>query len=254
MNLYVAAVDFYSWEMALIGLVAMLTAILSAVAGLGGGLILLTVLAQFFPTATAIPIQGGIQLISNGSRSWILREGINWPVVARASVLLMPASLLGVAVGRSIPESGTRLILGVFVLIVAWRPSLLRWRGTDELPPQVMYGIGAASGFLNTTVGASGPFTSPFFKAVTVTHAAFVATAATSQVLAHIAKLVAFSLDDFAPAEHLHVIAVGAVGVIVGSLIGSRLLGRFDERQLGYLFKVVLTLLALRLIIRSGIF
>ncbi len=236
-------------DVPIIGLAAFLTSILSALAGLGGGMILLVVIAQFFAPTVAIPIHGGIQLVSNGSRAALLGRHINWRAVGWSSLLLLPASLLGVAVATSVPERLTRLAMGLFVLTVAWRPSLLKRGGTKPPPTRGLVGIGALSGFLNTTVGASGPVTSPFFKAVTATHTAFVATAATAQVLAHASKVVAFTLDDFSVGDHVAVIAVGSIGVTGGSWIGTRLLGRVEERHLNTLFKVVLTALALRLVV-----
>lgn len=235
----------------MIAVAAVGTAMLSAVAGLGGGIILLTVLAQFFAPVVAIPIQGGIQLVSNGSRAALLRRQVNWSAVWRGSILLLPASLLGVLVATSIPVDATRLLLGLFVLVLAWRPSMLKSSRAGTLSDSALVGVGGVSGFLNTTVGASGPVTSPFFKAVTASHAAFVATAASAQVLAHLSKLVAFGLDGFDFVDHLEVIAVGAVGVVVGTRIGTRLVGRADEAFLTALFKVVLTALAVRLVLRS---
>ena len=238
-------------ELIIIGVVAVATSVLSALAGLGGGVILLVVLLQFFAPTTAIPIHGGIQLVSNGSRAAFLRENINWRAVGWSSLLLFPASMLGVAVATSMPERTTRLIIGVFVLVVAWRPGLLKWRGADTLPDQAMVGIGAASGFLNTTIGVSGPMTSPFFKAVTASHTAYVATAGASQVVAHLSKVAAYALDDFVISDHAAVIAAGAVGVVAGSWIGTRLLGRVGEQHLNLLFKGVLTVMAIRLIGQS---
>ncbi len=235
----------------IIALAALATSILSALAGLGGGIILLAVILQFFAPTTAIPIHGGIQFVSNGSRAAILREHINRRVVAYSAVLLFPASLLGVAVATAMPESATRLVIGVFVLIVAWRPTMLKWRNAEGIPDRAFLGLGAVSGFLNSTVGASGPMTSPFFKAVTVSHTAFVATAGMAQVFAHASKVLAFSLDEFAITDHLGVIAVGAIGVSAGSVVGTRLLGRVSEDHLNLLFKVVLTALAVRLIVRA---
>ncbi len=234
-----------------IGIVAVLTGTLSAVAGLGGGVVLLGVLAQFFPPVTAIPIQGGIQLVSNGSRATMLRGDINWKVVAQTSLLIIPASFLGVAVATSIPEDATRLLLGVFLLIITWRPGWLRWTGDRQLGAGSMVGVGAASGFLNSTVGASGPFTSPFLKAVTASHIAFVATAATSQIVAHVAKLWAFTADGFQYRDHLALMAVGAIGTFIGTRIGGRFLNRSDDDRLQIVFNAVLTILALRLIIRA---
>jgi uncharacterized membrane protein YfcA len=239
-------------EIVVVGFAAFLTSILSAVAGLGGGVILLLVIAQFVAPTTAIPIQGAIQLVSNSSRAAMLRQTISWPAVMWASVLILPASFLGVAVATALPEDVTRLILAGFVLVLAWRPSLLRLsppgsRTADEMRP-VLLGVGAASGFLNATVGASGPVTSPFFRAATISHKAFVATAATTQVLAHISKLVAFSADGWSITDHSQMIAVGIVGVVFGSWVGTRLLDRIPATRLDLVFKVVLTALALRIV------
>ena len=240
-------------ELFVITVAALVTAVLSAVAGLGGGIVLLAVIAQFHAPVVAIPIHGGIQLVSNGSRATILRAQIAWGAVARASILLFPASLLGVLVATSVPEDATRVVLGVFVLVVTWRPSALKWRGEQRPSDNVLVGVGAVSGFLNATVGASGPFTSPFFRLFTASHAAFVATAAASQVIAHASKLGAFVTDGFDIVDHLDVMVAGAVAVSLGSLIGTRLLGRLDESQLATILKTVLTALAIRLI-AQGVF
>lgn len=238
-------------ELITIGLAAFATSILSALAGLGGGIVLLVVLTQFFTPTVAIPIHGSIQLVSNGSRAAMLVDKIKWSAVGWSAILLLPASLVGVAVATAMPEAATRLLIGLFVLVVAWKPSLLKWRGADQLPDKALIGVGGVSGFLNTTVGASGPVTSPFFKAATATHVAFVATAGAAQVLAHASKIVAFSLDDFAIGDHLGVIGTGAIAVTLGSFVGTRLLGRVSDAHLDTLFKVVLTVLAVRLIGRA---
>lgn len=238
-------------ELIVIAVAALLTAILSAIAGLGGGVILLLVIAQFHAPVVAIPIQGGIQLVSNSVRAGLLRTNINWKAVGRAALLMLPATLVGVKVATAMPEDATRIVLGVFVLILGWRPALLKWKGRDELPVNAMIPVGAASGFLNATVGASGFVTSPFFRAVTAAHAGYVATAAASQTMGHLFKLLAFGLDGFAFSDHIDVMIVGAGGVMAGTWIGTRLMGRISEEQLALLFKVVLTALAIRLIIRA---
>lgn len=242
-------------EVLIVGVAALLTSILSAVAGLGGGVILLLVITQFVTPTVAIPIQGAIQLASNASRAVLLRNDIAWPVVGWTSILLLPASFAGVAVATSLPDDVVRLVLAAFVLTLAWRPQLLRPAGatvrlaSDSRP--MLLGVGGASGFLNTTVGASGPMTSPFLKAVTISHKAFVATAASSQVLAHVSKLLAFSAQGWSITDHLGMIGVGIAGVIVGTWLGTRFLDRVPEASLDLLFKLVLTALALRVVVTA---
>lgn len=246
-------------ELIVIGMTALLTSILSAVAGLGGGVILLLVIAQYVAPTTAIPIQGAIQLVSNGSRAALLRRSVSWPVVGWSSLLLLPGSLLGVAIATNVPEDAVRVVLALFVLGLAWRPGWLKLTPPSTTtigtaPPRrraMLLGLGGASGLLNSTVGASGPMTSPFFKAVTATHVAFVSTAAATQVAAHTSKLVAFTTGGWEIADHIDVIAVGIVGVVAGSWIGTLLLGRITPSHLDVVFKVVLTALAIRLLITS---
>jgi len=241
-------------DLVVVGVAAVLTSILSAVAGLGGGMILLLVIAQFVAPTVAIPIQGAIQLVSNSSRAVLLRSSIAWPVVGWASILLLPATFLGVALATTLPEDAIRLALAAFVLVFAWRPQLLKRAGAtaEHLTKTrtMLVTVGAMSGFLNATVGASGPMTSPFYKAVTASHMAFVATAATAQIGAHVSKLIAFSAAGWSIGEHVDLIAVGIAGVLLGSWIGTRLLGWVPEQGLDTLFKVVLTALAGRLILR----
>ncbi len=253
-------------ELIVIGIAAFLTSILSAVAGLGGGVILLLVIAQFVAPTTAIPIQGAIQLVSNGSRAALLRKSISWSVVGWSSLLLLPGSLLGVAIATGVPEDAVQIVLAVFVLVLAWRPQWLKMSPASRVPAgqrdddptsqtkdrrPMLIGLGAATGLLNSTVGASGPVTSPFFKAVTATHVAFVATAAATQVAAHAAKLIAFTTSGWNITDHLDVIGIGIVGVVVGSWVGTRLLGRISTTHLDIVFKLVLTTLAGRLLVAA---
>ena len=239
-------------EVVVVGIAALLTSILSAVAGLGGGVILLLVIAQFVSPTAAIPAQGAIQLVSNISRGALLRRDVSWPVVGWSSVLVVPASFLGVAVATSLPEDILRLALAGFVLVLAWRPQLLKASAAMSLQPHearpMLFGVGALTGFLSTTIGASGPVTSPFLKAVTASHKAFVATAATTKVFANMSKLVAFSSQGWSITDNSAMIVVGIVGVLIGTWIGTRILDKVSERRLDLAFKVVLTLLACRVI------
>lgn len=242
-------------EIIVVGIAALLTSILSAVAGLGGGLILLLVIAQFVAPTVAIPVQGAIQLVSNGTRAAILRTNISWPAVGWSLVLLVPASFLGAAVATALPEDVIRVVLAAFVLVLAWRPQWLKMTGARSRQPQeargMLVSVGALSGFLTTTVGASGPVTSPFFRAVTASHKAFVATAATTQVISHVSKLAAFSTQGWSFTDHQGMIGAGIAGVLIGSWIGTRVLDRVSERGLDILFKVVLTVLAVRIIVTA---
>ena len=56
------------------------TAILSGILGMAGGMILMAILASTVSVASAMMLHGAVQLTSNGSRAWFLREHIQWQI------------------------------------------------------------------------------------------------------------------------------------------------------------------------------
>ena len=94
-------------DLVIVGLAAMFTATITAIAGLGGGIVLLTVLLLVVDPLVAIPIHAVIQLVSNSSRAVVLRDQIAWPLVGRFSILLLPAGVVGLAIASAIPATGS---------------------------------------------------------------------------------------------------------------------------------------------------
>src|SRR5690242_3646500 len=68
---------------------------LSAVAGFGGGVLLLPVFTALFGLRTAIPALTLTQLASNGSRVWLNRRHLRWPIIGRFALGAVPFALAG---------------------------------------------------------------------------------------------------------------------------------------------------------------
>lgn len=237
-------------DLALLGAAALGTSALTAVAGLGGGVILLSIMLAWFPPLVAIPLHGAVQLVSNGSRTLIQRRHVRWGILARMAPGLLPAGALGLVVAQSLPEAGLRAAIGAFVLVSLWAPGVLflGLRPEQAHPTRRFLWLGAAIGFLNTTIGATGPMQGPFFRGIGLSRHGIVGTFAATQSLGHAVKLALFGAAGFALAEHALPLAVLAGGVIVGTWAGSRLLDRVDERGFERIYRVVLTALALQLV------
>ncbi len=236
-------------ELILLALVALATSVLSAVVGFGGGILLLAALASVIDPLAAIMVQGAIQLAGNTARAHAHRRVIDWTVVARLTVLVVPGSVLGLLVARDLEADAIRGLMGGFILLVTWWPAatagLARRVGTPTL-----VAAGAVTGFGNVTVGATGPLLAPFFRAATVGRLAFVGTFAAAQTLGHLIKLVTLSAGGAATiADHLPLIAAGIVAVVVGTRIGTEVLHDVSEERFGQIQRVALTVLAARLLI-----
>jgi hypothetical protein len=71
-------------------------ALLSAVAAFGGGVLLLPVFTVLFGLRVAVPMLTLTQLSSNGSRVWLNRRELRWPLIgwfALGGLLLTHAPL-----------------------------------------------------------------------------------------------------------------------------------------------------------------
>lgn len=204
----------------------LLTATLSAIFGMAGGLVLMAVLVSIYPVAPAMVTHGLIQSVSNGSRAFFLRDFIIW----RCLVLFAAGSGLTFCllyfVSISVDRATVFILLG-FVGLSVWLPR--SWFDLD--PRQLRGGVicGALITGLNIVAGVSGPLLDVFFQKLLVDRRAIVATKAASQVLSHLAKIgfyisAALVMNEGPP---LWMLAL-AIGLSVG---GTRLGGLVLDRM-----------------------
>ncbi len=238
----------------MLGLAAFVTSILSAIVGMAGGIVLLSVMLLFYDPLLAIPLHGIVQLVSNTSRTWIQRRHVDWRIVGRYSLLLLPMGFVGLALLRAMPPDVSRALIGVFVLVATWAPG---WLVVGTHPERLAAGprfvvLGGVVGVLNTTIGATGPLIAPFFLNLGLDRREVVGTKAACQSLGHLAKAVVFGGAGFAYLDWTVPLAWLCVAVVAGTAVGSAILGRVSETFFVRLYKIVLTAVALRLVLVDG--
>lgn len=238
----------------LLALTAVATSALSAMVGIAGGMILLTVLLLYVDPLVAIPLHAAVQMVSNGSRTWLHRRVIERAVVASYALLLLPAGVVGLAVASRLGPEALRGAIGVFVLVATWAPGLLRMPGSGSGERRALWrfvALGGVAGVLNVTIGATGPLTAPFFRGLGLDRFALIGTLAATQLLGHLAKVLVFGVVGFAFGDYAALLALLALLVMVGAWLGTRALERIDERRFTWFYRSVLTLLALRLVAQA---
>lgn len=243
------------WVVVVLVLSALATAVLSAIVGMAGGMTLLGILLIFVPPLVAIPLLAVIQLVSNGSRVWAQRRHVRWDFWWRYALPLLPLGWISLKIAEQIPPDVARMGIGFFVLVATWQP---RWFFMGSHPDEVRSGrrfflLGSVIGVVNVTVGATGPLLAPFFLNLGLSRFSIIGTKAACQVVSHVAKIVVFGAVGFAYDHWMGLLILMAASVMVGTALGSRLLGRIDEGVFVVLYKGVLTLIAVYLILRQTI-
>ena len=234
-------------ELAALTLAAFGTAVLSAIIGMAGGIVLLTVMLFFFEPAVAIPLHGVVQLVSNGSRSLLQWPNVDRSIVLPFAVLLFPAAYLGVKVALALPADVLRVVIGLFVLVATWRKGWLALAAPAQKVTRFVL-LGGVTGFLGPLIGATGPFIAPFFLDQGLRRQQVVGTKAACQVFNHLSKVALFGFAGFVFADRLGVLVAMTVAVVLGTWLGTRLLDKVSESSFLNLYRTALTLAALLLV------
>lgn len=229
---------------------SLLTAGVSAVLGMAGGIMLLAVMLLFLEPAIAIPVHAVVQLTSNSSRVVIHARSVRRDLLFPYIILLLPAGALTLPLVQFAPEDALRLAIGAFVLVATWQKRwLLLGINPERIPIRPRFAlVGAAAGALGPLVGATGPFIAPFFLGIGLNRFELIGTKAACQTTGHLAKMILFGFAGFAFLEYTGLIVAMAACVIAGTWLGTRLLGGLDDDRFTQLYKLTLTVVALRLV------
>jgi uncharacterized membrane protein YfcA len=226
--------------------VAVIAAALSGVLGMGGGILLLALLASVLDPAVVVPVHGVVQLASNFTRALRLGRNIAWWVVALYAPPMVLGAWAGLQLYRGAGMPWFKPAIGAFVLaFLLWdrfKPRRL------VLPRGLFVPAGLGGGFLTITVGATGPYLAAFFLRDDLERRQIVATKAAIQTFGHFLKIPAFLSIGFDYSGELDLILPLLAAVVVGTFLGTHLLHRLSEDRFGRLFRGALAVLALRLL------
>lgn len=224
---------------AIILLTVLVTATVSGVLGMAGGLMLMAVLASILPVSAAMILHGAVQATSNGARFLFLRHRMMWGILPWYAAGAVVAVLLFAAVAF-VPEPALVLIVvGCFPWAARLLPTL---RGLDVRDRPTALACGAAVTAAQLLAGASGPLLDAFYLETDVDRRSIVATKAFTQAAGHLVKIgyyvwvsraVLPDLPADLPGNALTpwLIVGGMALAVVGARIGTRLLRRLDDRQ-----------------------
>ena len=245
-------------EITILILSAFITSSISAVIGMGGGIILLGIMAIIIPEGyMVIALHGIIQLISNTTRTYVFRNHLKDKLVKEFSLgALIGAALSGLIIflliqfynvnsASEIKVEFLKPIIGIFIIWYLF----LKGPKKEKISKSFVK-VGGISGLASVFVGATGPLIAPFFLKSNLTKENIIANKAACQMITHCTKIPLFIyFFNMNYINEYQILLPLICAVFIGTNFGKYILQMIPEELFKKLFKAALFLIAIRLII-----
>ena len=96
--------------------ISFFTAMITSLAGAGGGTILLAYMLQFINPLVAIPIHGTVQLTSNIARVFLFRKYLVWKLIIPFCMFLPFGVYLGLTIFQNLDSQKIKFLIGAFII------------------------------------------------------------------------------------------------------------------------------------------
>jgi len=212
---------------ALILVSVLVTAVLSGILGMAGGMILMAILVSTVSVSAAMMLHGAVQAMSNGSRTLFLWRHVQWRILPP---YLVGATLAvaGFAAITLVPDAGVVLVLVGAMPFIARITPRLSSLDMNQAPTAAVCGAVVTAAQL--LAGASGPLLDMFYLNSTLTRHEVVASKAITQTLGHLLKLVYYGvIIGNADTLPVWIYPVAMLIAVLGTRIGTRLLDRLAD-------------------------
>jgi len=211
------------FELLLIVLIAFITACISGVTGVAGGLLPAIFLTPIVGITTIMPVLGVMLTIGSFSRSWVNRVDFHSEVFFRIALPALPMVVVGGLTYAQLEANAIALLLGSVVLISI---PLRRWAKSKSVKtsPLTLSCIGGVFGFLAGSAVGPGMLLIPFMLGYGLSRTSFVATMAVIATLTNATRVVTYGSVGLMTQEIILVGLLAGAATLPGNIIGRRFL------------------------------
>lgn len=223
-----------------------------------GGLGSLAVALLAFTLPTKESTAAALLLLITGDVVAVLRyrRNADWRLLRALLPAVAPGLLLGAVFINFVDDLVLRRSIGLILLISVLIQLTLTWLGRanqtkDDAPPPrpLTIGAGVAAGFTTMAANAAGPVMALYLQLAKVEKMRFLGTSAWFYFIVNVAKTPLSAGLGLFTGQVLQTAAVLVPVVLLGTLIGTRLIGRVQQRTFDIFTLVTSVLAAAALII-----
>ena len=230
-------------------LVAIASGATASVVGFGIGSLLTPLLAARYGTDVAVAAVTLPHALATAVRCWRLRTSIDHQVLVRFGLLSAAGALAGALLYTRLGPTALTGILGALLILTAIA-QLTGWSSRWHPRGPVVAIFGLLSGFFGGVAGNQGGLRAAALTAFRLTPATFVATATATGLLVDVARTPIYFWSTWAKLLPLALpIGIAAVGVLIGTLLGERMLLGLSRRRFGQVVGVAIGALGVWLVV-----
>jgi uncharacterized membrane protein YfcA len=225
---------------------AFLTAMLSGIAGVGGGTILIGIFYAIGMAPTqAVPLHASVQLISNASRVVAYFRNVEWRAIVWFVLGTVPAPFLVAPYVSQVNPHVIELVLAGLIIV-----SMVPTKSDRALLPiRWAYLLaGVLNGSIGMFVGATGLFVGKLFLRPEWRKETMIGTLALCQCIGHLMKIAGYASVGFQPLGQPELLWPLVIAVILGTVAGKQLNQRLSEENFRVLVNGILLVMALKLL------
>ena len=209
----------------LVAAVALGASTITAIAGVGGAIVLSFVLTPLLGVSALVQTISVAMIVNNITKVRVFAKGIDWASCAFVAACAAPGCIIGSLIYSRLDEHAITIILGVFlVVIVALKRVLPEDFGI--WPKPLVAGSAFVYGILAGTTIGGGVVLLPILMGTGLTGAALIGTDAAVGLAMHIVKTIVFGSTRVLTAQYATIGVLIGVVMIPGAFIARWILAR----------------------------
>ena len=237
---------FSGLELALVGLIALLAGFVQGLSGFGSALVAMPLLLQFLPARLATPFCILMGIVITSMLSLGLRSHLDWKKIGPIFVGCIPGIAVGTYFLKTLDNEMIKRLLGL--ILIGYSLFKLFF---DVRPRRLSRAWGVIAGFMTGAIGAAfsagGPPTIIYTSLNDWNKDEIKATLSGFFLLTGVLIAAAHAVAGITNRKVLLLFAVGAVPVVAGTRIGSRLYNNLSHKN--YLRIIFLLLLMMGILL-----
>ena len=230
-----------------------ITAAISGVFGMAGGLLLKGSLALVLPVSATFVAHGILQLVANGWRAILHRKHVDFRIVGIFAIGAFAIGGVMFFVALEPTRATLFLLMGLAPFLV-WLPEGVV--KLDASRPVQAFICGVSVTGMNLTAGVAGPLLDIFFVRTALTRHQIVATKAATQIFSHLMKICVYG----APLLAVHgkglppwwLFAAAIPLSMLGTAAGGVVLNRLSDVNFKRYLRLILTVIGAGYLVQAA--